>query len=359
MFVNQDQLLELRRQTTRKQQLKAVQKELRAQCDALSARVQTLEKIKLGEQNDVERLEGHSLAAFFYGVIGKMDEKLDKERAEAYAARVKYDTAAYELAAAERDLAQCEAELAQLHDCEAQYDALKERAEAYAARVKYDTAAYELAAAERDLAQCEAELAQLHDCEAQYDALLHAKAQAVKQSGDAEADEILRAEHRLAQIEGKKQEIQEAIAAGQSAHAAAEQVLSCLNSAQDWGTWDMLGGGLLTDLIKYEHLDSAQQQIGQLQSALRRFKTELADVTIQAEVQVGVDGFLRFADYFFDNLFTDWAVMDQIGRSKAQVHDASTKIEEVLARLNEMLHDLEREHANEQSELNALIVQIV
>ena len=51
--------------------------------------------------------------------------------------------------------------------------------------------------------------------------------------------------------------------------------------------------------------------------------------------------------------------MDQIGRSKAQVHDASTQIEEVLARLNEMLHDLEREHANEQSELNALIVQIV
>ncbi|MBS7224424.1 MAG: hypothetical protein KH050_03630 [Clostridiaceae bacterium] len=312
MFVNQDQLLELRRQTARKQRLKAVQKELRAQCDALSTRVQMLEKIKLEEQNDVERLEGHSLAAFFYGVIGKMDERLDKERAEAYAARV-----------------------------------------------KYDTAAHELAAAERDLAQCEVELAQLHDCEAQYDALLQAKAQAVKQSGGAEADEILRAEYRLAQIEGKKQEIQEAIAAGQSAHAAAEQVLSCLNSAQDWGTWDMLGGGLLTDLIKYEHLDSAQQQIGQLQSALRRFKTELADVTIQAEVQVGVDGFLRFADYFFDNLFTDWAVMDQIGRSKAQVHDASTQIEEVLARLNEMLHDLEREHANEQSELNALIVQIV
>ena len=190
--------------------------------------LQMLEKIKLEEQNDVERLEGHSLAAFFYGVIGKMDERLDKERAEAYAARV-----------------------------------------------KYDTAAHELAAAERDLAQCEVELAQLHDCEAQYDALLQAKAQAVKQSGGAEADEILRAEYRLAQIEGKKQEIQEAIAAGQSAHAAAEQVLSCLNSAQDWGTWDMLGGGLLTDLIKYEHLDSAQQQIGQLQSALRRFKPNL------------------------------------------------------------------------------------
>ena len=31
----------------------------------------------------MDRLEGHSLAAFFYQVIGKMDEKLDKERQEA------------------------------------------------------------------------------------------------------------------------------------------------------------------------------------------------------------------------------------------------------------------------------------
>ena len=48
-------------------------------------RLKKLEKSKLAEQADVDRLEGHSLAAFFYQVIGKMDEKLDKERQEAYA----------------------------------------------------------------------------------------------------------------------------------------------------------------------------------------------------------------------------------------------------------------------------------
>ena len=47
-----------------------------------------LDVYKRQEQADVDRLEGHSLATFFYQVIGKMDEKLDKERQEAYAARV-------------------------------------------------------------------------------------------------------------------------------------------------------------------------------------------------------------------------------------------------------------------------------
>ena len=56
------------------------------------------------KRQDVDRLEGRSLSAFFYNVIGKMDEKLTQEKQEAYAARVKYDAAARELAGIEEDL---------------------------------------------------------------------------------------------------------------------------------------------------------------------------------------------------------------------------------------------------------------
>lgn len=48
--------------------------------------VQALEKAKQSEQADVDRLEGRTLAAFFYNAIGKMEEKLTQERREAYAA---------------------------------------------------------------------------------------------------------------------------------------------------------------------------------------------------------------------------------------------------------------------------------
>ena len=81
-------LKELWQQVAEKKSCEAKQKELTAQRDTLADRLKKLEKSKLAEQADVDRLEGHSLAAFFYQVIGKMDEKLDKERQEAYAARV-------------------------------------------------------------------------------------------------------------------------------------------------------------------------------------------------------------------------------------------------------------------------------
>ena len=78
-----EKLQQLQEQMARSKQLEAMIKELRNQRDSLTAQVRELESIKLEEQAHVDRLEGRSLAAFFYNVIGKMDEQLDKERQEA------------------------------------------------------------------------------------------------------------------------------------------------------------------------------------------------------------------------------------------------------------------------------------
>lgn len=303
-----EQLKQLHGQVVRMHQLQAMTDELRAQRTSLSAQVRELETIKLEEQSDVERLEGGSLASFFYNVIGKMDERLNKEREEAYAARV-----------------------------------------------KYDAAARELDAVERDLERCTAELGKLHGCEQRYETVLSEKASAVKAAGGADAEEMLRMEERDAFLEEQKRELSEAITAGNHALSTANQVLSSLDSAESWGTWDLFGGGLISDLAKHSHLDEAQSAIEHLQSQLRQFKTELADVTIHADLQVNVDGFLRFADYFFDGLFADWAVLDKISQSKSQVQSTKNQIESVLSRLFSMTEAAEREQAEIKDKFNRLV----
>lgn len=302
-----EQLQKLQEHIARKRQLEAQISELRTQRSTLSARVRELEAIKMQEQADVDKLEGRSLAAFFYNVIGKMDEQLNKEREEAYAARV-----------------------------------------------KYDAAARELTAVEDELARYEAELSGLRDCERQYDAVLQEKA-AVKSVGGPTAEDILKLEERLAFLESQKRELREAVSAGNSALGTANQVLSSLDSAEGWGTWDLFGGGLISDLAKHSHLDEAQGNIEHLQSQLRRFKTELADVRISTDMQVNVDGFLRFADYFFDGLFADWAVLDKISQSQEQVHSTRRQIESVLSRLNGMQRSVEQEQTQLESKLDTLV----
>ena len=302
------QLQELLAQCARKRKLEASAAELLRQRDTYAARAEELKQAMQEEQADVDRLEGRSLAAFFYNVVGKMDEKLTRERQEAYAARV-----------------------------------------------RYDAAARELAGAEEDLARCQAELGTLDGCEERYAALLREKTQAVKAAGGAAAEQILRMEEREAYLESQERELGEASAAGQSALATADGILESLSSAEGWGTWDLIGGGRIADLAKHSKLDEAQAAVEYLQSQLRAFRTELADVTISADFQVNIDGFLRFADYVFDGIFADWAVLDRINQAQAQVESTRAQICAVLDRLRQMTEQAEQERDGLQQEIERLV----
>ena len=311
MILYNEQLRILYDMVCRKQHLEKVQEELMLQKNMLSVNVKKLKESCKKEQADVERLEGGSLSAFFYNVIGKMDEKLTKEREEAYAAKVKYDAA-----------------------------------------VK------ELQKVEEDLRKNESDLNELGDCEKRYEELLEVKKERMKTTGHWAAEKILELEQRLTYLDNQKRELDEAMEAGEAASALTEDVLNSLSSAESWGTFDILGGGIIADAMKYSDLDEAQMLIENLQDQLRRFKTELADVTIDSEMNVKIDGFLQFADYFFDNLFTDWAVMDKIRNSRLQVENTGDQIQSVMEKLSEMKDQVIVQREAIQEQLEKLIVQV-
>lgn len=308
MYRYDDQLAALQSQCARKRRLEAMAAELRTQQDLFTSRARELEQQLREEQADVERLEGRSLSAFFYQLTGRMEEKLTKEKQEAYGAQLKYDTAARELAAVEQELYSCEAELEELGDCEQRYRAVMEE-----------------------------------------------KARAIKAAGGGAADQILRLEERAAYLESQHRELQEAHAAGEEALSTADRIAESLRSAESWGTWDLVGGGLVTDLAKHGHLDEAQANMSTLQSQLRRFRTELADVTIDADFQVSIDGFLRVADYFFDGIFADWAVLDRIHQSQDQIENTRSQIWGVLSHLQTLLQQTAGELAQTKEAQEQLV----
>lgn len=295
----------------RKKHLECVHEELIAQKGTLMERVHNLEEASLKEQADVEELEGSSLKAFFYNVIGKMDEKLTKEREEAYAAAVKYDAVVKELEKVKEDLEKNEKELETFDGCEAEYE--------------------ELLAKKKDI---------------------------LKNSGHWAMEKVFEFERRITYLNNQERELEEALEAGAEAGRLVEDVLDCLNSADSWATFDIFGGGFITDTVKYSHLDDAQNLIEELQGQLRRFKTELADVTIDSELNIQIDGFLQFADYFFDNLFTDWAVMEKIHNSQLQVENTGDQIRRVMEKLGQMKEEVQRQKAEACEKRDALVVQV-
>ena len=129
-------LMELQQKVARKKKLESILQELKQQRGELTDKVNLLKQTKLKEEADVDKLQGKSLAAIFYTIFGKKEEKLDKEKQEAYAAVVKYKVAVQEMETIESEIRQYEAELMELKNCELEYeqmlenlDGLKKKAE--------------------------------------------------------------------------------------------------------------------------------------------------------------------------------------------------------------------------------------
>ncbi|XCP86230.1 hypothetical protein ABXS75_05345 [Roseburia hominis] len=127
-----------------------------------------------------------------------------------------------------------------------------------------------------------------------------------------------------------RQEMQEAIEAGERALRSLEMARDKLNSARSWGIVDLFGGGLITDMIKHTRMNDAADYMEAAKQDLLIFQRELKDVNVPMDLRMEVGGFLSFADFFFDGLVADYLVQSKIADARAQVADAINMVEILL-----------------------------
>lgn len=127
-------------------------------------------------------------------------------------------------------------------------------------------------------------------------------------------------------------DIQEAIRAGERALHSLGEAKRYLNSAGNWGIIDILGGGLITSLVKHSKLNNATECMEMARQDLRSFRQELDDVDdYLPNIEVG--DFLTFADFFFDGFIADIFVQSKIGDARKQVDEAIYQVESIVNRL--------------------------
>lgn len=247
-------------------------------------------KLALANENaDVEKLENQGLAALFYSVLGKLDDRIEKERQEALAAKLKYDQAVKDL----KDVAE-------------QIDKLS------AERLLYV------------------------ECPKEYERLFALKKADLMRDNGAAAQRIIELTNQAGATGSHLKEIKEAIVAGGAVLSSLDRVSSSLGSAQGWGTWDLLGGGLISDLAKHSHIDDAKAEVENVQRLLRRFKSELTDIDFNSDIFIETSGFVKFADFFFDGLVADWFMQSRIKESSASVENVKNQVLSVIAKLEQM-----------------------
>jgi len=306
----QQELEVLRQQIARRREdtnvLNRLLEQEQAQQHAVELRLAEWDK----EHRDVERMERVSLSSVWASLRGTKEEDLRREKAEEQAALLKMQEA-------ERQLAEIQAEIEERH---------------------------------RRLRETEG-------CEAHYEAVLREKEREYRAKDPALAEKLAELERRRLEVTSRRQELLEAYAAGREALSRIQSALNSLDSAAGWSTWDVFGGGLISDVMKYSHMDDAQRLMESAQGALRRYQAELADVAVTARFDLQPGGFTRTMDIFFDNIFSDWAVRDRIGQSLNQLAYIEDQVGRMQVQLELDLDETASALAALEEEWKALVAE--
>jgi hypothetical protein len=275
-----------------------------------NSRLTELEITVKKEGSDVERLEGLSLTGLFHAVLGDKQTQLEKERQEYLAAKLKYDECKYSVSALERDINDLKARIAGLGDIDSQHKAIVKR-----------------------------------------------KEQLISQGNDRNAAKLIEFSEALADAQSDSRELKEAIEAGKAVLAGLDDVVGFLKSARNWGTFDMLGGGLIATAVKHSRIDRARESVHHVQQLLRVFQRELADVDSRTDIDIDIGSFLTFADYFFDGLIVDWVVQSRIGRSLDSAVQAAERVHVIVQQLQINLKKTQTKRNFIEQEKHKLIEQ--
>lgn len=271
----------LQQQVHRKAALERKQEALCEQRQKLKQELDAATQRWQEEQKDVDKLEGISLAGIFSALSGRKEEQLEKERQEAQEALLQKEAADSAFQKLEEEIRKNRDELFRLQGCEIKYQkALEERAA-------------ELEAMGQDTG-------------------------------------FLQLQQEIGKLEAEDKELQEALDAGRDVHVQVENALHALDSAESWGVVDMMGGGMMTTMMKRDRMNQAKTAMTEIEYLLRKFRAELSDIA--GADTVGADKFgteWSMMDYLFDGFLIDYLVQQEITESLSNMRRLEKEIEHV------------------------------
>ncbi|MFC4775263.1 hypothetical protein ACFO9Q_00510 [Paenibacillus sp. GCM10023252] len=265
-------LEELREASQQERELHRRQKLLNTSIGAERRRVTELEVQLDLEQEDVEKLMKLSWTSLFHSILRSKEEQLELERQQVLAVSLK----------------------------------LQEARE-------------ELAKLEGECRSVGAGLSEVSGSERAYVNVLREKEKLIRESGSDAAFKLGQLDTLMTNELGHYKELREASGACNQLVSALERASDWLDSAENWGTWDMLGGGTMTTAIKHSKINEAREAIHEARHTLSRLQAELADLERATTLEVPIGELAVFADYFFDGLITDWIVQGRIKESQENV----------------------------------------
>lgn len=310
--MDNNSLLELKNKLAALPVLKERLKKLDVQISEADQEVNLLLQKYERESLDVEQIQKNSLSATILKLVGKYEDRVDKESQEMFHAKTEYDAAVNRLKELKHERDEMRLRLSDLSG---------------------------------DMRTYEAELKKRED-------------QIKSGFTDAVSVKYSKLEEELNGMHRQLAETEEARRAARRTLSTAKSAMEQLDDAESWATYDIwFSKGIFSHMAKYDRIDSAEEQFDRLASQITDLKKELKDINLTADFSLSsIDSTTRAIDFWFDNIFTDMAVRDQIRGNQDQIRGIYGKIDRVIDKLESIKSDIERQIRETEKKKSDLIL---
>ena len=264
----------------------------------LEKKFQKMKEVLKKENYDVEKLSKLSLSNFVKSITGKKADILEKEKQEALAAKLQYDSVHSQLQSTRKLVKEMVLKRESMPEVKDEYIRLIGEKKAYVMQYMPN------------------------------------KWQEINGYMEEEQD-----------ISFQLTEIGEALAAGNLAKYFIDKAERSLASASNWGMADMLGGGFFTTAIKRGKMNDAQSYIAEMQEHITKFTRELKDIDALFIPNIDLGGYLRISDYLFDGFWVDIAIQSKIRKATQHVDKARSEIRTIVNKLKIEFDELKKRRA--------------
>lgn len=299
------ELIEVKHKLQRIHSAQQYIEELEQQMEENEDKITVAEAILRKEKRDVEKLKRVSLASVLSWIKKDQEERLYKEEDEAYRAALLVKQLQEEGISLQREYDQCLSLIAQEEEVKKQLTQLQ-----------------------------------------------------IQFAPSNEKTELKQLYQELEGAQLLEKELIEAIGAGYDAIHRLDAIEDSLSSAQGWGVYDLMGGGVVSSIVKHSHIEQAQEQIGDAQYDLRRFQKEVKDVQKMEDIELDISAGLSFMDIMFDNLFSDFMVQQKVNTSLDHVRTVISGVNVILDDLLQKQKECAEKIEAVEQELNQKLMKI-
>lgn len=209
----------------------------------------------------------------------------------------------------------------------------KEKQEAAKAQFRFLSKQKELDNLYEEKLTITTKLEEIYKCEREYESLLENK---IKDLINNDCEQGVVFKEMLDDISKHKRQIKEydeAISAGESVEREIKNIVSVLKSAENWGTFDLFGGGLISSSIKLSKIEEVQNKLIVLKRKMKIFNRELSDISMNIDVSLNISNLETFGDIWFDGFLFDLNSLSKIQEALSNANKYKVSINNYLRKI--------------------------